>query len=59
MMENKPGLDRKVAAYLDKLFSGVGATPQLRDLKEELAINIKEKTADLQSRGLDEEQAFS
>jgi hypothetical protein len=36
----------------------VGATQQLFELKEELAINIKEKTADFKARGMDEEQAF-
>jgi hypothetical protein len=44
--------------YIDNLFSGVGASQQLLELKEELAINLKEKTADYQSRGMDEEQAF-
>ena len=36
----------------------MGATQQLFELKEELAINIKEKTADFKARGMDEEQAF-
>jgi peptidoglycan/LPS O-acetylase OafA/YrhL len=36
----------------------VGASQQLFDLKEELATNLKEKTNDIKSRGLDEDQAF-
>ncbi len=55
-IENR--MDKKVTAYIDNLFSGVGASQQLFDLKEELAINIKEKTADYKSRGMDDEQAF-
>lgn len=56
--KNQNHLDKKICAYIDRLFSGVGATQQLFELKEELAINIKEKTADYQSRGMDEEQAL-
>lgn len=55
-IENR--LDKKVTAYIDNLFSGVGPNQQLFDLKEELAINIKEKTADFKARGMDDEQAF-
>lgn len=55
-IENR--LDKKVTAYIDNLFSGVGPSQQLFDLKEELAINIKEKTADFTARGMDDEQAF-
>jgi hypothetical protein len=51
-------LEDKVRAYTDKLFAGVGESQQLFDLKEELAINIKEKTADNETKGMDEEQAF-
>lgn len=58
MSKIKNHLDKKIYAYIDKLFSGVGATQQLFELKEELAINIKEKTADYQARGMDEEQAL-
>ncbi|WP_347488465.1 permease prefix domain 1-containing protein [Desulfoscipio sp. XC116] len=55
-IENR--LDKKVTAYIDNLFSGLGPSQQLFDLKEELAINIKEKTADFKARGIDDEQAF-
>jgi hypothetical protein len=57
MLKNEK-LDKKVNAYIENLFSGVGASQQLFDLKEELATNLKEKTYDIQSRGLDEDQAF-
>src|SRR5690554_6375685 len=58
MSKAKDNLDKKIWAYIDNLFSGVGATQQLFELKEELAVNIKEKTADYQSRGMNEEQAL-
>lgn len=51
-------LDKKVKAYIDHLFSEVGETQQLFDLKEELFTNMKEKIADYAQRGIDEEQAF-
>lgn len=52
-------VDRKVTAYIDDLFSGVGDSQQLFDLKEELLSNLREKIADIKSRyGLDDEQAF-
>jgi len=58
MSKIKNHLDKKIWAYIDKLFSGVGATQQLFELKEELAVNIREKTADYRARGMDEEQAL-
>ncbi len=57
MLKNE-NIDKKVTAYIESLFSGVGASQQLFDLKEELATNLKEKTNDIKSRGLDEDQAF-
>lgn len=51
-------MDKKVTAYIENLFSGVGPSQQLFDLKEELATNIKEKTADFKTRGMDDKQAF-
>lgn len=51
-------MPNKVKKYIDNLFSGVGATQQLFDLKEELTTNIREKIADYKSRGMDDEQAF-
>lgn len=58
MLKNDNNLNKKVIAYIDNLFSGVGGSQQLFDLKEELATNIKEKIADYKSRGMNEEQAF-
>lgn len=58
MGKNKNPLDNKVKTFLDNTFSGVGASQQLFDLKEELATNIKEKIADYKTRGMEEEQAF-
>ncbi|MEN6463379.1 MAG: permease prefix domain 1-containing protein [Syntrophomonas sp.] len=51
-------MDKKVTAYIENLFSGVGASQQLFDLKEELATNLMEKTADIKSRGMEDDQAF-
>lgn len=58
MMTNKSGLDRKIKKYVDDLFSGVGESQALFELKEELTTNMKEKIADYQTRGMGEEQAF-
>lgn len=58
-MSNKKNIiDGKVKTYIDNSFSDVGASQQLFDLKEELATNMKEKIADYQSRGMEDEQAF-
>lgn len=51
-------IDRKVRKHFDALFSDVGPSQQLFELKEELATNMKEKIADYKSRGMDDEQAF-
>ncbi|MGI5922026.1 MAG: permease prefix domain 1-containing protein [Syntrophomonadaceae bacterium] len=58
MMFKDENIDKKVSHYIEDLFSGVGASQQLFDLKEELATNLKEKTADIKSRGMDDDQAF-
>jgi len=58
MSGNENGLDQRIKAYFDNLFSGVGASQQLFDLKEELTINMKERIADYRARGMDDEQAF-
>ena len=57
-MKSKKGLDTRIRAYIDDLFSNVGETQQLLDLKEELAINIRERTEDYILRGLDEDRAL-
>jgi hypothetical protein len=57
-MKSKKGLDTRIRAYIDDLFSNVGETQRLLDLKEELAINIRERTEDYILRGLDEDRAL-
>jgi hypothetical protein len=51
-------IDNKVKSYIDELFSDVGPSQQLFDLKEELSTNLKEKIADYKSKGMEEKQAF-
>lgn len=46
MSKDDNNLNKKVKAYVDNLFSGIGGSQQLFDLKEELATNIKEKITD-------------
>lgn len=58
MSKNDSRLDNKITAYLDNLFSGVGGSQQLFELKEELTTNMKEKIADYEARGMNDEQAF-
>ncbi|MEL7563969.1 MAG: permease prefix domain 1-containing protein [Dehalobacterium sp.] len=58
MTDRKNFIDSKVRKHFDALFSDVGVSQQLFELKEELATNMKEKIADYQSRGMDDEQAF-
>lgn len=58
MANKKSATDRKVKGYVENLFTGVGASQQLFDLKEELTTNMNEKIADFQSRGMEDEQAF-
>lgn len=58
MLKNDNPINIKVAAFIDDLFSGVGPSQQLFDLKEEIATNIKEKISDYRSRGMDDDHAF-
>lgn len=58
MLRNDEPVNKRVNDYIDNLFAGVGTSQQLFDLKEELAINLREKISDIKSRGLDDEQAF-
>jgi hypothetical protein len=57
-MNTKKDLDKKVNSYIDQLFSGVGESQQLFDLKEELATNLKEKISDYRKAGMDEKEAY-
>ncbi|MGI5839379.1 MAG: permease prefix domain 1-containing protein [bacterium] len=59
MMPSKEiSVDIRIQKYIENLFAEIGASQQLFDLKEELTTNIKEKIADYQSHGMDNEQAF-
>jgi hypothetical protein len=58
MLRKQSSMDNKIKEYIDKLFSGVGASQQLFDLKEELTTNMKEKITDYTSRGMEPDQAF-
>jgi hypothetical protein len=58
LLNKENSINDKVRAYIDKLFSGVGASQQLFDLKEELTTNMKEKIADYTERGMNPEEAF-
>ncbi|WP_077622315.1 permease prefix domain 1-containing protein [Sediminibacillus massiliensis] len=57
-MRSQKGLNEKIKAYLDDLFAGVGESQQLFDLKEELAINLREKIGDYEKTGMSQEEAF-
>src|SRR5699024_5700171 len=57
MTRNKNHLDRKIQKYIDDLFSEVGKTQELFDMKEELTTNLKEKITDYKYRGMEEEKA--
>jgi hypothetical protein len=58
MSKNENHLEHRITVYFDNLFSGVGSSQQLFELKEELTTNMKEKIADYRARGMNEEQAF-
>ncbi|GAB4074715.1 permease prefix domain 1-containing protein [Barrientosiimonas marina] len=51
-------LDYKIQNYIDDLFSDVGKSQDLFEIKEELTTNLKEKVADYQKQGFDEDAAF-
>lgn len=48
----------KEQAYIAELFQNYEDTPELRDFKEEITINLQERIKDLISKGLTEEGAF-
>ncbi|MCL2814980.1 MAG: permease prefix domain 1-containing protein [Oscillospiraceae bacterium] len=48
----------KEKVYVDRLFADYEDTPEIRDFKEEIAGNLKERVKELLSKGLDEEKAF-
>ncbi|MCL2509770.1 MAG: permease prefix domain 1-containing protein [Methanomassiliicoccaceae archaeon] len=44
--------------YVDRLFADYEDSPEIRDFKEEIAGNLKERVRELMSKGLGEEEAF-
>ncbi|NLY55443.1 MAG: hypothetical protein GX058_02915 [Firmicutes bacterium] len=48
----------KAQIYVDRLFQGYEDTPELRDFKEEIASNLRERIAELEEKGYDPEKAF-
>ncbi|MCL2295501.1 MAG: permease prefix domain 1-containing protein [Methanomassiliicoccaceae archaeon] len=44
--------------YVDRLFAGYEDTPEIRDFKEEITGNLKERVKELMSKGLSEDEAF-
>ncbi|MDR2698919.1 MAG: permease prefix domain 1-containing protein [Candidatus Methanoplasma sp.] len=48
----------KEKVYVDRLFADYEDTPEIRDFKEEIAGNLRERVMELVSKGLGEEEAF-
>ncbi|MCL2159769.1 MAG: permease prefix domain 1-containing protein [Oscillospiraceae bacterium] len=48
----------KEKIYVDRLFADYEDTPEIRDFKEEIAGNLKERIKELVSKGIGEEKAF-
>jgi len=48
----------KEKVYIDRLFADYEDTPEIRDFKEEITGNLKERIKELVIKGLDEEKAF-
>lgn len=48
----------KTQEYIDGLFQDYEDTPELRDLKEEIAINLQERIEEFQRKGLAPDDAF-
>lgn len=48
----------KTQEYIDGLFQDYEDTPELRDLKEEIAINLQERVEEFQRKGFSPEAAF-
>ena len=51
-------MESKIKAHFDKLFSGVGPSQELYELKEELTFNLREKILDYTHAGMSEDKAF-
>ena len=48
----------KEEVYIDRLFAGYEDTPEIRDFKEEIAGNLKERTKELMAKGMGGGDAF-
>ncbi|MDR2589519.1 MAG: permease prefix domain 1-containing protein [Oscillospiraceae bacterium] len=48
----------KEKVYVDRLFEGYEDTPEIKDFKEEITVNLTERIRELVSKGLNDEQAF-
>lgn len=48
----------KEKVYFDRLFSDYEDTPKIKDFKEEIAGNLKERVKEFVSKGIPEEEAF-
>lgn len=48
----------KTQEYIDRLFQDYEDTPELRDLKEEIAINLQERVEEFQKKGFTPDDAF-
>jgi MFS family permease len=51
-------INMKENVYVDRLFADYEDTPEIKDFKEEITGNLKERIKELMSEGLDEEKAF-
>lgn len=51
-------MNEKVKRYVDNLFADIADSKQLRELKEEVGVNLAEKISDAINRGSSEEEAF-
>lgn len=51
-------MDMKVQVYIDRLFQDYEDTPELKDFKEEIAINLQERIKEFKSKGDSADQAF-
>ena len=51
-------MDVKVQVYIDRLFRDYEDTPELKDFKEEIAINLQERIKEFKNQSESDEKAF-
>ncbi|MEG2882081.1 MAG: permease prefix domain 1-containing protein [Christensenella sp.] len=51
-------MEEKLRQYVEKLFAEAPKTAKLRELREEILMNLKEKYNDLRETGVSEEEAY-